>query len=790
MAHDLLGHAAEEEVRDAAPPVGAHHEHAGLELGRDGEQLGRRIALAEHGPEAARLGREVFDGALGGGRDLGVEGGQEGRLEARVREHGDLKDVRDDDLVAHGSRELFRDLQRLDRRFLKIDRYDDDARLLCHSARLRLNRVGASASPRKRRVARGAGVWFTRETSRAPGSALGRSGAERDRRARAAEGGCSFGVGAAIGYARWAVDMPLYMRSTLVKAFAVTVMDDSRGEGKVAVGEPPAAVALPQVEDVVGGLYRLVRVLGEGAFGKVYMAQRLDVPEHQVALKILPRSVYEGRNVERELVMLATVGHPHVVQLKDHGTGPDFVWLTMPVYEGETLGERLARGPLTMREAYDIFVPVARGLEALHGAGLRHQDIKPENIYLAVFGGRVHPILLDLGVAAEREATFVAGTMIFAAPEQVAAFESEPGSIPLSEKMDTYALGATILIALTGPDAFPGINAATPDDIREAHRVRATRPLGEGLLPGLRGRPRELLEAALRRWLALDAKERPSMSDLASELEVLLEPEREEARAEELRRMRQRTSMQRIRMTAVALLLALAGGGYFVYSKRTTIALASELDKARREGAESFDKLDTCVASHNLANSAVSTCRSERQKDQAECRASMDAMKKAGSSSAAEAARQIEQLHNLYGGRLKACEDAEAAALKKAADEKAQAEAAFAKERAQLVSERDEQKKLADARAQEIAALKGEREACEASKQAVVSERDACKAAAVNAASTAGPPIVMPAGGTSSPGGPPPPANTSPSPGPTSSPTSQPASPPAPPAPPGGDPPK
>ncbi|NUQ78497.1 MAG: protein kinase, partial [Polyangiaceae bacterium] len=488
----------------------------------------------------------------------------------------------------------------------------------------------------------------------------------------------SFGVVPSFGYDRLAVATPLYMRTTLIQAFAVTVMDDSRNEGKVPVDPPHAPADLPKVGDVVGGLYHLVRVLGEGAFGKVYLAQRLDVPEHQVALKILPRSMYEGRNVERELVMLATVGHPHVVQLKDHGTGPDFVWLTMPVYEGETLAERLDRGPLSVREAYDIFVPVARGLEALHAAGLRHQDIKPENIYLAVFGGRIHPILLDLGVAAEREATFVAGTMIYAAPEQVAVFQGEPGSIPLSEKMDTYGLAATILIALSGPDAFPGIAAQSPEDIREAHGIRASAPLAEGSIPGLLGRPRELLTGALKRWLALNPAERPAMSELASELDVLLEPEREEARAEELRRMRQKVSMQRVRMTAVAMLLALGGGAYFMYSKRETIALASELEQARKKGAESFDKLDTCVASHNLAKSAIASCQHERTQDQAECRASMDAIKKAGTSSAADATRQIEQLHNLYGSRLKACEEGATAAQKKAAEEQAKLEAVIA----------------------------------------------------------------------------------------------------------------
>src|SRR5262245_27558171 len=109
------------------------------------------------------------------------------------------------------------------------------------------------------------------------------------------------------------------------------MVDDSRRAPIVQDGSPGPPAVLPSVGDVVGSHYRLVRLLGEGMFGQVYVAQRIDVPEHQVALKILPRSVYAGRNVERELVMLATVGHPHVVQLKDHGWTDDYVWLTMPV---------------------------------------------------------------------------------------------------------------------------------------------------------------------------------------------------------------------------------------------------------------------------------------------------------------------------------------------------------------------------------------------------------------------------------------------------------------------------
>src|SRR5690348_7693962 len=81
---------------------------------------------------------------------------------------------------------------------------------------------------------------------------------------------------------------------------------------------------LPDEGDVVGGHYLLGRRLGEGMFGRVFVAERTDVPEHRVALKLMTRAVYAGRNVERELSMLAAASHPHIVQLKDHGIEGDF----------------------------------------------------------------------------------------------------------------------------------------------------------------------------------------------------------------------------------------------------------------------------------------------------------------------------------------------------------------------------------------------------------------------------------------------------------------------------------
>ncbi len=503
-------------------------------------------------------------------------------------------------------------------------------------------------------------------------------------------------------------DTPSF-RSTITQALADTVMDESaRGAaGARAAGD---ASKLPDEGDLVGGLYRLVRVLGKGAFGKVYVAERIDVPEHQVALKVMPREMYSGRNVERELVMLAAAGHPNIVQLKDHGSTGAYVWFTTPVYEGETLAARLSRGTLTLHEAYEIFVPIARGIEALHRAGLRHQDLKPENIFLAQFAGRLHPIILDLGVAAERSASFVAGTILYASPEQIRALtaESEDEKPPLNEKMDTYCLAATLLLALVGPKLFPGSNAGTYDEMAEAQRVRATRPLHADALPDLQGEPRQMLSDAFCEWFALDATERASITEMAEHLDVLLEKERAEARAERQRILKQKSNLQRTRLAVGALVvmgIALLG---VAWSKRQTLRLASALAQAKADEAASFDKLETCVAAHRMTLEDVRQCREQSQRCQEDFKKTLEDMSRTGTNSQRSCANDV----LLYTSRLRACEDDAAAAKKQCAAERDRITAEAASARGDCEAERDQCKHDAAAQSATVSELIGELEQC------------------------------------------------------------------------------
>jgi serine/threonine protein kinase len=486
-------------------------------------------------------------------------------------------------------------------------------------------------------------------------------------------------------------------RATITEAFAATVIGQS-GERDQAPA-PFRTDRLPEVGDIVGGHYRLVRALGQGMFGRVYVAERVDVPAHQVALKVVPREVYSGRNVERELVMLAAASHPHIVQLKDHGTTAGYVWLTMPVYEGETLATRLQRGPLGLEEAYDVFLPIARALDALHKAGLRHQDIKPENIFLARFAGHLHPILLDLGVAAEREATFVAGTILYASPEQLSALSSAAETLPLSDKMDTYCLAATLLFALVGSTYFPGEGAESRLEIVKAQDLRATSPLAKGALIEATGTPRKMLSAAFCRWMDPDPFNRPPVRAMADELDVLLEPEREQER----RRARRSLRFRYLGRTAVTgLFLVAAGGAFFAYSKRETIRLASELDRARADGAASFGELDTCIASHQVAQREATACRDAKSRQEEEYRAKLRHVAKSGGATEASFARQLQAVEATYTTRVKACEEEKASAARAYDAEEQQRTWDWQRKEAQLLNEREEQHRVAETRAREL----------------------------------------------------------------------------------------
>lgn len=226
------------------------------------------------------------------------------------------------------------------------------------------------------------------------------------------------------------------------------------------------------VGGTIAGRYRLERIIAEGGAGTVLEAHD-DVTGQPVAVKV-PLAKYRQHaevcaRLEREGQALARVRHPFVVELLDSGQSEEYgPFLVLELLRGKTLhGTLAARGRLGVHEALRVGVDLAAALEASHGHGVIHRDVKPGNVLLASDEqdhGRLK--LIDFGVASlpgavehsgDRRLTGeggVLGTAEYMAPEQLL------GDDDLDERVDIYALGATLWECLTGNVPFEGNHAA------------------------------------------------------------------------------------------------------------------------------------------------------------------------------------------------------------------------------------------------------------------------------------------------------------------------------------------
>jgi serine/threonine-protein kinase len=203
--------------------------------------------------------------------------------------------------------------------------------------------------------------------------------------------------------------------------------------------------------------YRLIRRIGEGGMGAVYMA--VDTRDNRpVALKLLPRHLAADaefmHRFDAESHAVSRLRHPNIVQglatCKDRGRH----FLVMEYCDGETLDRRLERErALPVAEALGIAAQVARGLAYAHGEGFVHGDIKPANIMLMPDGvARILDLGLtkQMGVPTLAQGETAVGTPDYIAPEQAL---SQPD---IDGRADIYALGATLFHLLTGRTPFPG----------------------------------------------------------------------------------------------------------------------------------------------------------------------------------------------------------------------------------------------------------------------------------------------------------------------------------------------
>jgi hypothetical protein len=260
--------------------------------------------------------------------------------------------------------------------------------------------------------------------------------------------------------------------------------------------------------------------------GEVYRAR--DTSLHRdVAIKVLPEEMVADRGrldrLQREAELLAAVSHPNIAIIYGLHRGDVGTALVLEFVDGETLSERIARGPLPVREALDVAEQIARALEAAHARGIVHRDLKPANIKISS-SGQVK--VLDFGLAKMSETMtgqavaelqtkavdvtqtgHVLGTVPYMSPEQIRGG-------PVDRRSDVWAFGCNLFEMLTARRAFSG--ATTADTIEAV--TRGEPPWSE--LPS--STPREL-RALVRRCLEKEAHRRiEDFGCIRTELQALI----------------------------------------------------------------------------------------------------------------------------------------------------------------------------------------------------------------------------------------------------------------------------
>ncbi len=272
------------------------------------------------------------------------------------------------------------------------------------------------------------------------------------------------------------------------------------------------------------GGYRILRPLGEGGMGKVFLAAH-EQGGKKVAIKVLPpkRAVEQSNALERfrrEMDLSQRVQHPNLARTLDVGNEGDVHFMIMEYIPGESLYQIVKGkngGPLRVTDTARFFIKVLDGLDAAHQAGLVHRDIKPSNIMVTPEG---EPKVLDLGLARAMgeespltRPNVVIGTLDYASPEQLG------NAAKADRRSDLYSVGCTLYFTLAGRPPFEG-----GDVVNKIFKQRMDDP--EPLERVARGVPASFA-AIVRKLMAKKPDERyQTCGELRADLARWTDPER------------------------------------------------------------------------------------------------------------------------------------------------------------------------------------------------------------------------------------------------------------------------
>jgi len=330
--------------------------------------------------------------------------------------------------------------------------------------------------------------------------------------------------------------------------------------------DPPTAIVrresfreLPP-GSVVDDTYEIDARLGAGAMGEVYAARHIKLGK-RVAIKVISQRLSEDdAAIERfamEARTLAQIQHPAIVAVEHIGELADGrAYFVMELLRGSSLFDRLQLGRIPLPEALRILDQMARGLDAAHGEGIVHRDVKPENTFLVHLPGEPPLVkIVDFGLStlraldqrAERTQSGVAiGTPMYMSPEQMRGPD-------VDHRTDIYALGAVAYELVLGQPPFP--HARTAPELYAAH-LHESPPLPRSIWPEI---PPQL-DLCLFAMLAKDPNHRPTLEQVRAVLANARTWTSEQHVATEFVGLRVAKPRKRNLAITAAVLLALVGG--------------------------------------------------------------------------------------------------------------------------------------------------------------------------------------------------------------------------------------
>ena len=318
------------------------------------------------------------------------------------------------------------------------------------------------------------------------------------------------------------------------------------------------AVTMGGAAALLANRYRVVRQLGQGGMGSVYLAEDTKLDNKLFALKMLPAILVANKRAYQQLKDEALVAmklvHPNIVQLRafeeEHGNP----FLVMDYIEGRTLDDYLGeKGTLSEDETVNLLTPIAAALDYAHGKGVVHRDIKPGNVMIAKDGT---PFILDFGIAREIQETMTrvtgklsSGTLLYMSPEQLRG-------LPPASSQDVYSFAAMAYECLKGEPPF--VRGAIEDQIKN----EPPPPLvGRGVLDAP-------LAASVMAGLAKKPEDRPPTCAAVLGGSAA-------AQADAVRSERKAGGAGKV-FAIAALLAALAVGGYFAWPRNNAEPKARE----------------------------------------------------------------------------------------------------------------------------------------------------------------------------------------------------------------------